>query len=235
MLILQAGNENSGSFDNFKTICQKAQAQGAWVHIDGAFGLWAQAAKKLNHLTSGFEFANSWAVDGHKTLNTPYDSGVILCSDKEALFSSLHMSGGYIVKGKERDGMFYTPEMSRRARVIEFWAALKYLGKDGIDQMIQGFHERALQFSEGLKKIEGFKVLNDVVFNQVLVSCETDELTDQAITKIQELRECWVGGSTWQGKKVIRISVCSWATTSEDIKRSIKSFEDALNMVLIEK
>ncbi|MEQ8363953.1 MAG: aminotransferase class V-fold PLP-dependent enzyme [Cyclobacteriaceae bacterium] len=235
ILILQAGNVNSGSFDNFKLIYQKARAQGAWIHIDGAFGLWAQAAKKLKHLTEGSEFAHSWALDGHKTLNTPYDSGVILCEDKEALVSSLHMTGGYIITGKERDGMFYTPEMSRRARVIEFWAALKYLGKDGLDEMVQGFHERAVQFANGLEMINGFHVLNDVVFNQVLVSCDTDEVTDQTIAKIQELRECWVGGSTWQGKKVIRISVCSWATTEVDIERSLKSFEKALTLVLQNK
>lgn len=232
ILILQAGNVNSGSYDNFKLICKKAQAAGAWIHIDGAFGLWAQAAKKLSYQTEGIELANSWALDGHKTLNTPYDSGVILCADKEALISSLHMTGGYIITGTERDGMFYTPEMSRRARVIEFWAALKYLGKNGLDEMIQGFHERAVQFAHRLKNIPGFQLLNDVAFNQVLVCCETDDITLKTISKIQELRECWVGGSTWQGKKVIRISVCSWATTESDIDRSVKSFETALKLVL---
>lgn len=232
ILILQAGNVNSGSFDNFKSICQKAQTQGAWVHIDGAFGLWAQASQKLKHLTDGIEFANSWTVDAHKTLNTPYDSGVILCADKEALVSSLHMTGGYIITGNERDGMLYTPEMSRRARIIEFWAALKYLGKDGLGEMIQGFHERAIQFSKGLNEIKGFHILNEVVFNQVLVSCETEEITTQTISKIQELKVCWVGGSTWLGKKVIRISVCSWATTETDVDLSVKSFEQALKMVL---
>ncbi len=234
ILILQAGNVNSGSFDNFKEICEKAQAKGAWIHIDGAFGLWAQASKKLKHLTEGIEFANSWALDAHKTLNTPYDSGVVLCADREALVSSLHMTGGYIITGKERDGMFFTPEMSRRARIIEFWAALKYLGKDGLDEMIQGFHNRALQFSDGLKKLKGFQVLNEVAFNQILVCCETDDLTEQTISKIQDLRECWVGGSVWQGKKVIRISVCSWATTEDDVKRSLKSFETAIQYVMKE-
>ena len=229
ILILQAGNVNSGSFDNFKKICEKARSKGAWIHIDGAFGLWAKATSNLSHLAEGIEFADSWAVDGHKTLNTPYDSGIILCRDKDALASALHMSGGYIVIGDDRDGMYYTPEMSRRARVVELWAALKYLGKDGIDQMIEGFHERALQFSAGLKKINGFEVLNEVVFNQVIVSCETDEITDQTISNIQEQRECWVGGSIWNGKKVIRISVCSWTTTEADIERSLKSFEVALN------
>ena len=161
-----------------------------------------------------------------------YDSGVILCADKEALVSSLHMTGGYIITGNERDGMLYTPEMSRRARIIEFWAALKYLGKDGLGEMIQGFHERAIQFSKGLNEIKGFHILNEVVFNQVLVGCETEEITTQTISKIQELKVCWVGGSTWLGKKVIRISVCSWATTETDVDLSVKSFEKALKMVL---
>ena len=228
ILILQAGNVNSGSFDNFKEICERARSNGAWIHIDGAFGLWARATQNLNYLTEGIEFADSWAVDGHKTLNTPYDSGIILCRDKDALASALHMSGGYIIAGTERDGMFYTPEMSRRARVVELWAALKYLGTNGIDEMIEGFHDRAIQFANGIKKIAGFQLINDVVFNQVLLRCDSDETTDRTIANIQEQRECWVGGSTWNGKKVIRVSICSWATTEKDIERSLASFEIAL-------
>jgi glutamate/tyrosine decarboxylase-like PLP-dependent enzyme len=234
ILILQAGNVNSGAFDNFEMICADARAKGAWIHIDGAFGLWAAVTKKYNYLTKGFELANSWAVDGHKTLNTPYDSGIILCSDSDALTSSLHMTGGYIIVGDDRDGMYYTPEMSRRARVIELWATLKYLGRAGIDEMVEGLHQRANQFAEQIDGSSGFKVLNDVVFNQVLVSCETDEITDLTIAKIQELRECWVGGSTWKGKKVIRISVCSWATTEDDIDISVNSFNKALDEIVKE-
>jgi len=231
LLILQAGNVNSGSYDNFEKICAKANKAGAWVHIDGAFGLWAGAVSKLKHLTKGVEKANSWAVDGHKTLNTPYDSGIILCEDKNALMNALHMSGSYIITSKERDGMFYTPEMSRRARVIELWAILKYLGKNGIDEMILGMHSRAVQFSQELKTISGFTILNKVIFNQVMVCCETDEITEKTLTKIQELRECWVGGSLWNGKKIIRVSICSWATTVEDISNSVISFKQALNEV----
>ena len=231
ILILQAGNVNSGSFDPFNEICEKANEANAWVHIDGAFGLWAGAAEKLKHLTNGINKANSCAVDGHKTLNTPYDCGIVLCEDKEAIVSALHMSGSYIILSEERDGMFYTPEMSRRARIIELWATLKYLGRKGIDQMVYGLHQRAVQFRQELNKFTGFEILNDVVFNQVIVSCETDELTSRTIERIQELRECWVGGSTWNGRKVIRISVCSWATTPEDINRSVKSFEQALSEV----
>jgi glutamate/tyrosine decarboxylase-like PLP-dependent enzyme len=231
LLILQAGNVNSGSFDDFSAICKKAKEAGAWIHIDGAFGLWAAATEKLQQLTSGMEYADSWAVDGHKTLNTPYDCGIVLCADKEALSSALHMSGGYIVLSDDRDGMFYTPEMSRRARIFELWAIMKYLGKKGINQMITTMHHRARQFAEEISTVKGFVVLNDVVFNQVVVCCETDETTVNVVKQIQELRDCWVGGSVWKGKKVIRVSICSWATTPTDITIAVKSFEKALYII----
>jgi len=223
ILILQAGNVNSGAFDAFEEICEKAKLANAWVHIDGAFGLWAGATKKLSYLTKGMEKANSWSVDGHKTLNTPYDSGIILCDDQEALIQALQASGSYIVYSEHKDGMLFTPEMSRRARAVELWAALKYLGKSGIDELIFGLHERAVQFSLELKE-NGFEILNDVVFNQVLVACETDELTIKVMEYIQRSGECWVGGAKWNGRAVIRISVCSWATTKDDITRSVDAF-----------
>jgi len=226
LVILQAGNVNSGAFDAFEEICIKANKARAWVHIDGAFGLWAGAVEKLKYLTTGMQKANSWSVDGHKTLNTPYDCGIILCEDEEALVSALHMTGSYIVLGDERDGMFYTPEMSRRARIIELWATMKYLGKDGINDMIFGLHDRARQFAAELTK-QQFNIVNDVVFNQVLVCCDTDALTQQTLKHIQEMRVCWCGGSQWHGKDVIRISVCSWATTPEDISLSAASFVKA--------
>ncbi len=231
LLILAAGNVNSGSFDNFSEICKKANDAGAWVHIDGAFGLWAGAAKDLAYLTRGIEYAHSWAVDGHKTLNTPYDCGIVLCKDSQALTSALHMSAGYLVLSDDRDGMFYTPEMSRRARIFELWATMKYLGASGIDQMVWGLHQRAKQFAASLAAIEGFTIMNDVVFNQVLVTCATDDITSRAIQEIQKERICWVGGSTWRGRKVIRISVCSWATTEHDVELSVQSFKSALSKV----
>ncbi len=231
LLILQAGNVNSGAYDNFDSICDKAQKADAWVHIDGAFGLWAQTVNKLKHLTKGIEKADSWAVDGHKTLNTPYDSGIVLCKNEKALIHALQMSGSYIIRSEERDGMFYTPEMSRRSRVIELWAILKYLGKKGIDEMILTMHIRAKQFASEIQNIDGFEIKNNVVFNQVLVSCQTDELTEKTLQKIQELRDCWLGGSVWFDKKVMRVSICSWATTEEDINIAVKSFEKALSLV----
>ena len=150
------------------------------------------------------------------------------------MVSALQATGSYIVYGENRDGMLYTPEMSRRARIVELWATMKYLGREGMDQMIYGLHLRAVQFAEELAKIDGFTVLNDVVFNQVIVCCETDQITQQTISKIQELRECWVGGSKWNGKEVIRISVCSWVTTEEDVHRSVQSFKIALKSIMKE-
>ena len=223
ILILQAGNVCSGAFDPFEEICRKANKAKTWIHIDGAFGLWAAASNKLMHLTRGIEKANSFSLDGHKTLNTPYDNGIVLCNDKEALTQALHASGSYISNSGNRDGMFYTPEMSRRARSIELWAALKYLGKGGVDELILGLHHRALQFGEELKEV-GFQILNDIVFNQVVVACDTDELTSQTMKNIQQSGECWVGGAIWEGTIVIRVSVCSWVTTENDITRSVRAF-----------
>ena len=232
IVVTQAGNVNGGSFDPFEAICKKANKVGAWVHVDGAIGLWAAATSKFKYLTAGFENANSWVVDGHKTLNTPYDCGVILCKDKEAIVSALHMSGSYIVLSEtERDGMFFTPEMSRRSRIIELWATLNYLGKQGVDELVVGFHERAVQFANEIGKVEGFQVMNEVVFNQLIVQCQSDELTTAVLKQIQEQRECWVGGAVWKGRKVIRVSVSSWTTTATDISRTVGSFAKAFRFV----
>ena len=233
IVILQAGNVNSGAFDPFDQICDNANAAGAWVHIDGAFGLWAGGTERLKHLTQGMEKAHSWSLDGHKTLNTPYDSGILLCRDKEALVTALQASGAYLTSnyGEQRDGMMYTPEMSRRARAIELWAALKYLGKSGVDELVYGLHQRAVQFADELKQAN-FTVHNDVVFNQVIVSpSDNDGTTMAVLEQIQSSGECWVGSSVWQGNKVIRISVCSWMTSPEDISRSVRAFIHARELI----
>ncbi len=223
ILILQAGNVSSGAFDPFDKICDKANVAGAWVHIDGAFGLWAAASKILQPLTRGMEKANSWSVDGHKTLNTPYDSGIVLCSDGEALAHAMQASGSYIAYSEKRDGMLYTPEMSKRARAIELWATLKYLGKEGVDALVSGLHERAVQFAEELAAAD-FQIKNDVVFNQVLVACDSDDITQLTMQYIEQSGECWVGGTVWAGKQCIRISICSWVSSEEDISRSVRAF-----------
>ena len=231
IILLQAGNVNSGAFDPMHEICDKANDANAWVHIDGAFGLWAGGTKQLSHLTEGLEKAHSWSVDGHKTLNTPYDSGIIMCCDKDALVMALQASGAYLNFSESRDGMLYTPEMSRRARAVELWAALKYLGSDGVDELVCGLHERAVQFADELATAD-FEVLNEVVFNQVIISpSEDDEITQSIIEAIQQSGECWVGGSVWMGKKVIRISICSWVTTDEDVSRSVRAFVQARRSV----
>ena len=224
IVLLQAGNVNTGSFDPIEQVCQLANEAGAWVHIDGAFGLWAGATSELKHLTSGMEKAQSWSVDGHKTLNTPYDNGILLCADQEALVAALQASGSYLSYSEHRDGMLYTPEMSRRARVIELWATLKYLGAQGVDELVFGLHQRAMQFADELTG-QGFLVINDVVFNQVLVGFNRDDrYTLDIVEHIQTSGECWVGTSIWDDAKVIRISVCSWATTEEDVSRSVRAF-----------
>lgn len=226
LLILQAGNVNTGAFDNFETICTAANEAGAWVHIDGAFGLWAAASPKLCHLTKGIELADSWSVDGHKTLNTPYDCALVLCKHRDALVGAMQASGAYIQYGAERDSMLYTPEMSRRARAVDLWATLLSLGKDGVASMVEEMCARAQQF-ERLLSQNGFQVHNEVIFNQVLVACESAEETAVTLQNIQSSGICWCGGTTWQGQPAIRISVCSWATTSEDVARTVAAFVDA--------
>lgn len=230
ILLLQAGNVNSGGFDQFRPICENARQAGAWVHIDGAFGLWAAGSTTLSGLVDGIELANSWSMDAHKTLNAPYDNGIVLCEDKDALVKALQATGAYITYGENRDGMLYTPEMSRRSRAIELWVTMKYLGRDGIDQLVTGLHQRARQAAKQLSEA-GFHILNDVCFNQVLISCDTEAKTQSVLENVQEEGVCWVGGSQWQNKSVIRLSVCSWATTEDDINQSVESFIRALDAV----
>ena len=226
LLILQAGNVNSGSFDPLDELCERARAAGSWVHIDGAFGLWAAASAKYRHLTGGMEKADSWSVDGHKTLNTPYDSGIVLCKHPEVLSTAMQATGSYIIYGENRDGMLYTPEMSRRSRSIELWATLKSIGKSGVEELVDGLCERAQQCAQALHA-QGFHILNEVVFNQVLVAGDTPEQTAAVLKNLQQSGECWCGGSKWRDTPVIRVSVCSWATTAEDIQRTVNAFVKA--------
>jgi len=223
LVIAQAGNVNSGAFDPTGEICALARAAGAWVHVDGAFGLWAAGSRGKRHLTAGIEMADSWTVDAHKTLNAPYDCGIVLCRERSALLAAMQISGAYIPFTGERDGMHYTPEMSRRARAVDLWAALKSLGREGLEELLDRLCSLALRFAQGLKA-EGFEILNEVVFNQVLVRCETPDQTLRTLTNIQQSGDCWCGGTTWMGESAIRISVCSWATTENDIDRSVEAF-----------
>ncbi len=226
LLVLQAGNVSTGSFDPFAPLCERARAAGCWVHIDGAFGLWAAASRRHRHLTQGIEAADSWSADAHKTLSAPYDNGIVFCGDREALKSAMRMRGSYIPYGEKRDGMLYTPDMSRRARSVELWATLKNLGRQGVADLVDGLCDKAVLFAESLGK-EGFTICNEVCFNQILVSCGSAEDTSATLDGVQKSGECWCGGTQWNGQPAIRVSVCSYMTTAEDIERSVQAFVKA--------
>ena len=221
IVILQAGNLNTGAFDPFDPIIPRAKAAGAWVHVDGAFGLWARATRDRAALTVGCEQADSWATDGHKWLNVPYDSGIAFVRDAEALRAAMAVTADYLpTTGPRRNPSDYTPELSRRARGVDVWAALATLGRSGVAQMIEGCCRHARRFAAGLSAA-GFEVLNDVVLNQVLVSFGTAARTQAVIAAVQQDGTCWCGTTVWQGRTAMRISVCSWATRDEDVEKSL--------------
>ena len=220
IVCLQAGNVNTGALDPAAPICAEASAQGAWVHVDGAFGLWAAAAPGRAHLAEGFERADSWATDAHKWLNVPYDCGIVLVRKPELLEAAMSTSASYLAQGAQRHPFRYTPEMSRRARSVPLWAALRSLGRAGVAQMIERCCRHAVRFADGLRGA-GHAVLNDVVLNQVLVSFGGPEVTNAVIAEVQRDGTCWCGGTVWQEKTAMRISVSSWATTDEDVEKSL--------------
>jgi glutamate/tyrosine decarboxylase-like PLP-dependent enzyme len=221
ILILQAGNLNTGAFDPFEELIPRAKQAGAWVHVDGAFGLWARATRDKAELAAGCELADSWATDGHKWLNVPYDSGIAFVRDADALRAAMAVTAEYLpTAGPQRNPSDYTPELSRRARGVDVWAALATLGRTGVADMIEGCCRHARRFAEGLSAA-GFQVLNDVVLNQVLVSFGSPERTQQVIAAIQQEGTCWCGVTVWQGQTAMRISVCSWATSAEDVEKSL--------------
>jgi glutamate/tyrosine decarboxylase-like PLP-dependent enzyme len=221
IICLQAGNVNSGAFDSFDEICPIARDAGAWIHIDGAFGLWARAAPSLSNLTRGIDLADSWATDAHKWLNVPYDSGIAIVRDSDALRSSMAISADYLPpQGERRNPCDYTPELSRRARGVEIWSALLHLGREGLAAMIERNCAQARRFAERLTSA-GYEVLNDVVLNQVVVRFGDAERTKEVIEAIEQDGTCWTGGTVWRGRTAMRISVCSWATTEADVELSI--------------
>ncbi|MCB8944082.1 MAG: aspartate aminotransferase family protein [Ardenticatenaceae bacterium] len=221
IVCMQAGNVNTGAFDPAQAICAAAHEAGAWVHVDGAFGLWAAAAPGLAHLAVGVNEADSWATDAHKWLNVPYDSGLVFCRDPQHLRTAMATTAAaYLVVEEQREPMHYTPEASRRGRGLEVWAALRSLGRSGLAGMIEGCCARARRFAVGLREA-GFVVLNEVNLNQVLVSFGSEERTRGLITAVQADGTCWCGGTVWQGRAAMRISVSSWATTDEDVERSL--------------
>jgi glutamate/tyrosine decarboxylase-like PLP-dependent enzyme len=220
LVCIQAGNVNTGCFDPATEICEWAHESDAWVHVDGAFGLWAAASPKYAHLVSGFEQADSWATDAHKWVNVNYDCGVVLARDAAALRTAMTISAAYLQPGALREPANQTPDASRRARGVELWAALKSLGKTGLGELIERTCAQAKRFAAGLREA-GYEVLNDVAINQVLVSFGSAEATREVIRRVQEDGTCWCGGTVWQGKTAMRISVSSWATTDEDVEQSL--------------
>ncbi len=223
IVCVQAGNVNTGAFDPIGEICDLAHDAGAYVHVDGAFGLWARASREQAHLGAGIERADSWATDGHKWLNVPYDSGIAFVRDGDALRAAMAVTAEYLpTDSEQRNPSDFTPELSRRARGVEVWAALKSLGRSGVEELVARHCRQARRFAEALAEA-GLEILNDVVLNQVLVAFGNAERTARVIAAIQEEGTCWAGITIWQGRTAMRISVISWATTDSDVERSIET------------
>jgi glutamate/tyrosine decarboxylase-like PLP-dependent enzyme len=226
VVCVQAGNVNSGSFDSFGAICNRAKSAGAWVHVDGAFGLWAAASPTRRHLTQGISDADSWVVDGHKWLNTPYDCGLAIVRDAQPLHTAMATQAPYLKAGAVLAPKDMSPEFSRSARGVEVWAALRSLGRRGLAELIDGCCERAVDLANGLSAI-GFTILNDVVLNQVVARIGTPEEHARIVQLTQESGECWFGATTWRGQSAIRLAVSSWKTNEADIRRTLAAIRGA--------
>ena len=220
VICVQAGNVNSGAFDPAGEICARAQEKGSWVHVDGAFGYWAAASPEYAPLLSGAGAADSWAIDCHKWLNVPYDSAVAVVRTPDHLKTAMAMSAAYLTPTAGREPGQFVPEASRRARGVELWAAMRSLGRSGLRELIERNCKQAKLFAHLLRKA-GFRILNDVFLNQVLVSFGSDEHTLRVIAGVQSDGTCWCGGTKWHGQAAMRISVSSWATTDNDVERSV--------------
>lgn len=219
IVCIQAGNVNSGAFDPAAEIVARAHEQGAWVHVDGAFGLWARASDTLSTLADGLEDADSWATDAHKWLNVPYDCGVALVREPEDLRRAMSISGAYLLASEQRDQIDYSPDSSRRARAVDVWAALKTLGRSGLADMIERHCRQASALADGLRR-HNIEVLNDVVLNQIVVAFGDADRTRRVIEAVQADGTCWAGATNWQNRAALRLSISGWATTDEDIERS---------------
>ncbi len=228
IVVAQAGEVNTGSFDPLAEIIEIARHHNAWVHIDGAFGIWARVSAELDHLVEGLESADSWTVDAHKWLNVPYDSGIAVVAHPEPHRASMLGEAAYLLPATtERDSYHWTPELSRRARGIPVYCALRSLGRQGIARLIERCCAHARRFATELAEIPGAEILNDVVLNQVLVRFADDEETNRVLDSVQRSGEAWMGATEWNGRQAIRISVSSWATTEEDVMRTITAFQNA--------
>ena len=220
----QAGNVNTGSCDDLESVVDAASEAGAWVHVDGAFGLWAAASPRTAHLVKGLERADSWACDGHKWLNVPYDAGYAFCAHPEAHATAMAYTASYLtgqVAGRELGGGDFVAESSRRARGFATWAAIRSLGRSGVAELVDRCCERARQFADGLAATDGVEVVNDVVLNQVLLRVGDAELTNRLEAAVQDDGTCWLGATTWRGERLLRIAVSNPSTTEADVARVV--------------
>ncbi len=231
IVCLQAGNVNSGAFDDLDGAADILHGARAWVHVDGAFGLWAAASSSKRHLVAGIDRADSWATDGHKWLNVPYDSGYAFCAHREAHAASMSFTAAYLTgqgQNAVRAPSDYVPESSRRARGFATWAALRQLGRGGVEELVDRCCSLARRFADLLSDTSGVAISNDVVLNQVLVRFADDDAeTDRVVEEVQASGECWMGATTWHGKRQMRISVSNWCTTEADVDRSVKAILQA--------
>ena len=228
ILALQAGNVHSGAFDPFAEAVELAHRHGAWVHVDGAFGLWAAATPSLRHLVAGHDRADSWATDAHKWLNVPYDCGIALCRHAADHAAAMEYAAPYLdVSDVARDPMGYSPEFSRRARSAPVWAAIRQLGRSGVAELVERTCRHARTIADGLAELPGCEILNDVVLNQVLLRFADDESTRAAVTAVQQEGEAWMSPTTWEDRAAIRISVSCWRTSDDDVRRTLNAFRRA--------
>jgi glutamate/tyrosine decarboxylase-like PLP-dependent enzyme len=233
IVCVQAGEVNTGSFDPFEEIVPIVRETDAWLHVDGAFGLWVATSPSRQRLVAGVEGADSWATDAHKWLNVPYDCGLAFCAKPAAHNASMTMKASYF-EGQGnwlRDAVDWTPESSRRARAFTVYAALRSLGRQGVTDLVDRCCDHARRFADGIALVPGCEVLNEVAINQVLFRFEDDEMTNAVLERVQESGEAWMGGTRWEGRAAIRVSVSSWRTTADDIDRTLAAFERALALV----
>jgi len=229
IVCVQAGNVNTGASDDLEVANEAAHRHGAWVHVDGAFGLWAAASPEFEHLVAGREGADSWAVDGHKWLQVPYDTGFVLCADPEAHSLAMSYTAAYLQDDRAlRAPSDFVPESSRRSRGFASWAALRELGRAGLAELVERCCSLARRFEEQLAAVDGIMIANQVVLNQVLVGFGDDERTERVIANVQHDGTCWMGGTTWHGDRLMRISVSNWTTTEDDVDRSVEAIRRAM-------
>ncbi|MCX4545694.1 pyridoxal-dependent decarboxylase [Streptomyces sp. NBC_01565] len=227
IVILQAGDIHSGAFDPFTAAIRAAHEAGAWVHVDGAFGLWAAASPAYAHLTEGCAAADSWATDAHKTLNVPYDCGLAVVRDPLAVRAAMSLRGAYLIQDERGDPIDTVPELSRRGRAFPVWAALRSLGRSGVADLVERLCRHARAFAAGIAAIDGATVLNEVVFTQVCAAFGSDERTQRVLTRLLDDGTAWISGSTWHGRRVMRISVSNWSTTDDDVTRTLEAIRRA--------